>query len=348
MDGLRGHLQTSTSRLPFERYRRDAPRWSHVGVRGDRTSRFSSSDGICLVRETGLHPCLRGEFIKRWVRTLDAFEIGEAATILAVQIAELAAAQAQGPIDGVPTGLALGAGLAARTTTNTGAPRFDRRDRLGHDPALVAVARSDIRPGAADPLPALQELVVAALIGKSGACAGLPTAREWRRSRDIRLRTVLSRQGRRRCHHHRLGFCATGCGHDSTGKKVSDAEALPYADLQFAPSVPMNDCRHREQDGIHVFHRHGSMPAPRRATVSPKRRTPTSRAPQTKRRPPKKPPFRLNLERVMEIESKPAPPHSNQKLTRRLGRNFDTLGDTLGSVTVAHTLCLHQRPRDAI
>lgn len=79
-----------------------------------------------------------------------------------------------------------------------------------------------------------------------------------------------------------------------------------------------------------------------------KRRTPTSRAPQAKRRPPKKPPFRLNLERVMGIESKPAPLLSNQPLTRRLGRNFDTLGDTLGSVTVAHTLCLHQRPRDVI
>lgn len=46
----------------------------------------------------------------------------------------------------------------------------------------------------------------------------------------------------------------------------------------------------------------------------------------------------------MGIESKPAPLLSNQPLTRRLGRNFDTLGDTFGAASVADTLCLHQRP----
>ena len=50
-----------------------------------------------------------------------------------------------------------------------------------------------------------------------------------------------------------------------------------------------------------------------------------------------------SLERVMGIESKPAPLVSNQLLTCRLGRNFDTLDDTFGTTSVADTLCLHQR-----
>jgi hypothetical protein len=39
------------------------------------------------------------------------------------------------------------------------------------------------------------------------------------------------------------------------------------------------------------------------------------------------------LERVMGIESKPAPLVSNQPLAHRLGRNVDTLDDTFRQLT---------------
>lgn len=118
------------------------------------------------------------------------------------------------------------AGLAAGATANASAPCFDGRARLGRDPAIVAVARSEIRPSAADRLSALHKQVAAALLGRFGACARLPAARERPRRSDIRLR-VDCRFHRRKCRRCRLRYRFRASGttrHD--GEKTTGNERI--------------------------------------------------------------------------------------------------------------------------
>lgn len=93
-----------------------------------------------IPEKASLDPCLPGKLLKFRASAFHVLELGETAAILPIQIAELAAAQAQGSIDGLPAGVALGLGLAAGSAANPGTSRFQRRHCFRDDPAFVAVS----------------------------------------------------------------------------------------------------------------------------------------------------------------------------------------------------------------